>query len=43
MYPESYFVQPRKDAQKRSMVHAAAIGGLALAALSLIWIKSRKR
>ena len=33
MYPESYFVQPRKDAQKKSMVRAAVISGLALATL----------
>ena len=43
MYPESYFVQPRKDAQKKSMVRAAVISGLALATLSLMWLKSRKR
>jgi Fe-S oxidoreductase len=41
MYPEKYFVQPRKDAQKRSMVRAAVISGLALATLSLMWLKSR--
>jgi FAD/FMN-containing dehydrogenase/Fe-S oxidoreductase len=43
MYPESYFVQPRKDAQNKSMVRAAIIGGLAVATLSLIWLKNRKR
>ena len=43
MYPESYFVQPRKDAQKKSMARAAVISGLALATLSLMWVKSRKQ
>jgi FAD/FMN-containing dehydrogenase/Fe-S oxidoreductase len=43
MYPETYFVRPREEAQKKSMARAAAIGGLALAALGLIWIKSRRR
>src|SRR5579862_8901382 len=43
MYPESYFVQPRKDAQKKSMVRAGIISGLALAAVSLVWMKSRQR
>jgi Fe-S oxidoreductase len=43
MYPERYFVQPRKDAQKKSMARAAIVGGLALAALSLMWMKNRQR
>jgi FAD/FMN-containing dehydrogenase/Fe-S oxidoreductase len=41
MYPESYFAQSRKDAQKKSMVRAAVVSGLALATLSLMWLKSR--
>ena len=43
MYPERYFVQPRKDAQKKSMARAAIVSGLAFAALSLMWSKSRQR
>jgi FAD/FMN-containing dehydrogenase/Fe-S oxidoreductase len=43
MYPESYFVQPRKDAQKKSMTRAAIASGLALAALSFLWVKNRQR
>jgi hypothetical protein len=42
MYPESYFVQPRKDAQKKSMTRSAIVSGLALAALGLIWFKIRR-
>jgi hypothetical protein len=43
MYPESYFVQPRKDAQKKSMARAAIVSGLALAILSFTWMKCRQR
>jgi len=43
MYPEEYFVRPREKAQKRSMVRAAVISGLATAVLSLIWMKRRRR
>jgi FAD/FMN-containing dehydrogenase/Fe-S oxidoreductase len=43
MYPESYFVQPRKAAQKKSMVRAALIGGLTLTLLGLVWMKRRRR
>ena len=43
MYPEDYFVQPRKDAQKKSMLRAAVIGGLALSALGLAWLKIRRQ
>ena len=43
MYPESYFVQPRKDAQKKSMARAAMVTDVALAALAFLWIKSRRR
>jgi Fe-S oxidoreductase len=43
MYPESYFVQPRKNAQTKSMARAAIVSGLALAALSFLWMKSRLR
>jgi FAD/FMN-containing dehydrogenase/Fe-S oxidoreductase len=42
MYPERYFVQPRKDAQKKSMTRAAIASGVALAALGFIWMKSRR-
>jgi Fe-S oxidoreductase len=42
MYPEGDFVQPRKHAQKRSMVRAAVMGGLALSALGLLWLKRRR-
>lgn len=43
MYPEQRFVQPRRAAQKRSMVRAAAIGILTLTALGLVWLKSKRR
>jgi len=43
MYPESYFVQRRKDAQKKSMARAAIVSGLVLAGLGLMWFKSRRR
>lgn len=43
MYPENYFVEPRKAAQKRSMIRAAAISGLALAAVGLVWRGSKRR
>lgn len=44
MYPEDYFVQPRKDAQKASMVRAAVLSGVAatLGALGLLWLKNRR-
>ena len=38
-----YFVQPRKDAQKKSMTRAAIVSGLVLAGLGLMWFKSRRR
>ena len=43
MYPEDYFVRPRKHAQKKSMLRAAVIGGLALSALGLAWLKIRRQ
>jgi Fe-S oxidoreductase len=43
MYPETYFVQPRKKAQKASMVRAAAISGIAITILGLAWLKRRRR
>lgn len=44
MYPESFFVQPRQNAQKRSMIRAAAtIAIVALGAAGLAWLKSRRR
>lgn len=43
MYPEDYFVRPRKEAQRRSMARAAVISGLALSVLGLTWLKSRRR
>jgi Fe-S oxidoreductase len=43
MYPEGYFVQRRKDAQKKSMVRAAIVSGLVFAGLGLMWFKSRRR
>jgi Fe-S oxidoreductase len=42
MYPERYFVDFREKAQKKSMVRAAVIGGLALTALGAAWLKSRR-
>ena len=42
MYPESYFVQPRKDAQKKSMMRAAIVSGLVVTGLGLMWLKSRR-
>jgi len=42
MYPESYFVQPRKAAQKKSMARTALIGGLTLTAFALVWLKRRR-
>jgi len=41
MYPEEHFVQPRKAAQKRSMIKAAVISGLALTALGFAWTRRR--
>lgn len=41
MYPERRFVQPRKNAQMRSMARAAIISGLALTALGLAWLSRR--
>jgi FAD/FMN-containing dehydrogenase/Fe-S oxidoreductase len=43
MYPEDYFVRPRKEAQRRSMARAAVIGCLALSVLGLTCLKSRRR
>ena len=43
VYPEDYFVQPRKRAQNRSMARAAFISGLALSVLGLTWLQSRRR
>ena len=42
MYPENYLVQPRKDAQRKSMTRAAIVSGLALATLGFMWMKSRR-
>jgi FAD/FMN-containing dehydrogenase/Fe-S oxidoreductase len=42
MYPEEYFVQPRKKEQKRSMVRAAVFTGVALAALGVALLKGRR-
>jgi FAD/FMN-containing dehydrogenase/Fe-S oxidoreductase len=42
MYPERYFVQPRRKAQKTSMAWAAVISGLALTVLGLAWLKTRR-
>ena len=42
MYPEKYSVQPRKKAQKASMVRAGVITGVALAVLGAAWAKSRR-
>ena len=43
MYPEDHFVQPRKMAQRRSMVRASVLSGLALTVLGLAWLKFRRR
>ena len=43
MYPEKHFVEPRRSAQKRSMVRAGVITGLALSALVLTWLSRRRR
>ena len=43
MYPEKHFVEPRKSAQKRSMIRAGVITGLALSVLGLTWLRSRQR
>ena len=42
MYPEKHFIEPRKSAQKRSMVRAGVITGLALSLLGLTWLRSRR-
>jgi FAD/FMN-containing dehydrogenase/Fe-S oxidoreductase len=42
MYPEDYFVQPRKAAQKKSMTRAAIISGLALAAFGWMCLRNRR-
>jgi FAD/FMN-containing dehydrogenase/Fe-S oxidoreductase len=44
MYPETCFVQPRKEAQKASMARAAVMTGVALTlgALGLVWLKNRR-
>jgi FAD/FMN-containing dehydrogenase/Fe-S oxidoreductase len=42
MFPERYFVDLREKAQKKSMARAAVIGGLALTALGVAWLKSRR-
>jgi Fe-S oxidoreductase len=43
MYPEDYFVKPRKDAQKASMTRAAVFSGMALTILGLAYLKTRRR
>jgi hypothetical protein len=44
MYPESYFVQPRRAAQKKSMIRAGLIGVLTVTAFGLAaWMKRRRR
>ena len=43
MYPEDYFVQPRKRAQHRSMARAAIISSLAFSILGLTWLKKSRR
>ena len=42
MYPEDYFVQPRRKAQKKSMTRAAIISSLVLMALGMAWLKRRQ-
>jgi hypothetical protein len=43
LYPESRFVPPRKDAQKRSMARAAIIGDVALTAFGPAWLNSKRQ
>jgi FAD/FMN-containing dehydrogenase/Fe-S oxidoreductase len=43
MYPESYFVKPRRAAQRKSMVRAGVIGVLGVAVFGLAWLKLRRR
>jgi Fe-S oxidoreductase/FAD/FMN-containing dehydrogenase len=43
MFPERSFVEPRRAAQKKSMMRAAAIGLLSLTGLGLLWLKKGRR
>ena len=43
MYPENRFLQPRREAQKKSMARAALFGSVALATLGLLWLRMRRR
>jgi hypothetical protein len=42
MYPEEYFVQPRKKAQSNSMARAGVFSVLALTVLGLAWARHRR-
>src|SRR3954462_11174617 len=43
MYPERKFVEPRKEAQKKSMIRAAAvvIGTVSLGIAAMLWARNR--
>jgi FAD/FMN-containing dehydrogenase/Fe-S oxidoreductase len=45
MYPERHFIEPRKAAQKQSMIRAAVVflGALSLVTAGLIWARRRVR
>jgi FAD/FMN-containing dehydrogenase/Fe-S oxidoreductase len=42
IYPERYFVKPREQAQKKSIIRAALLSGLALTACGLAWASRRR-
>jgi hypothetical protein len=44
MYPERSFVEPRKDAQKKSMIRAGLVlgGVLAIAVAGFAWMNHRR-
>jgi FAD/FMN-containing dehydrogenase/Fe-S oxidoreductase len=42
MFPERYFVQPRKEAQRQSMAKAAIFTGVAVTALGFAWLRRRR-
>lgn len=43
MFPERHFIEPRKSAQKRSMIRAGVITALAFSVLGLTWLRRRRR
>jgi FAD/FMN-containing dehydrogenase/Fe-S oxidoreductase len=42
MYPERCFVEPRKAAQRKSLMRTAMIGIFTLTALGLVWLKNKR-